>query len=160
MTRLLAVAAVLALAVTARAETALSPALAEASRATVVSRTSVREGERISTLRAAASFVPTMCSVESWCLVKATDCFLGQMTHPTGLWKAVAQYSVVRRVQALCPTGRYGSWESRTFMGPVEPQVFSSGIEPSEEAAVASTMKLCRDYRTDWVSAAPACSPD
>jgi len=143
MTKLLAALAILAAVIPIRAETALAPAFAEARRAT---------------LRATAAFVPSMCSVESWCLVKATECFLGQTTQPTGLWKAFTQYSVVRRVRALCPTGAYGAWESRIFMGSVEPQVFSSAIETSEETAVASALKLCRVYRADWVSAAPACA--
>ena len=78
-------------------------------------------------------------------------------TKPTGLWKAFTQYSVVRRVRALCPTSSYGPWERRTILGPVEPQLFSSNIETTEEAAVSSAMKLCGVYRADWVSAAPAC---
>jgi len=160
MLKLLAAAALLAAAVPVRAQTELAPAFAQARRAAAASRAAVLERERAQALRATAPFVPEMCSVESWCLVKATECFLGQTTRPTGLWKAFAQYSVVRRVRALCPTGRYGTWESRTFMGPVEPQAFSSIIETSEETAVASALKLCRDYRADWTSAAPACSAD
>lgn len=107
-------------------------------------------------VRAAAGFVPQGCSVETWCLVKATDCFLGRVTRPTGLWQAYAQYSVVRRAVALCPDG-YGRWTRRTFMGPVEPQVFTSAIETEEKTASDAAVKLCSVYRKDWVDAAPAC---
>lgn len=104
----------------------------------------------------AQSFVPRECLVETWCLVRATDCFLGHMTRPAGLWQGHAQYSVVRRVQALCPD-RYGDLHRRLLTGPVEPVLFSSGSEPTREAAEENTLRLCRTYRQDWVSAAPAC---
>jgi hypothetical protein len=94
--------------------------------------------------------------VESWCLVKATDCFLGRVAQPGGLWQAFAQYSVVRRAVALCPDG-YGRWTRQTFMGPVEPQVFSSAVETEEKTASDAAVKLCTVYRKDWVDAAPAC---
>lgn len=157
MTKLLAVVVVLGVAVPVRSEAVLATAFAEACGAAVAARTVILEQEHAASRHMVAAFVPRICSVESWCLVKATDCFLGQMARPTGLWNAFAQYSVVRRVRALCPTGNDGSWERRTFMGPVEPQVFSSTIETSEAAAVFSALKLCNVYRADWVSAAPAC---
>lgn len=110
-------------------------------------------------VRASGTFIPDGCSVESWCLVKATDCFLGQVVQPGGLYKAYAQYSVVRRAVALCPDG-YGRWLRRSFMGPVEPQQFSSGTEVDEASASAAALKLCSVYRKDWVDAAPVCAPN
>jgi hypothetical protein len=106
--------------------------------------------------KALESFVPAYCSVESWCLVKATDCFVGQVTQPTGLWQAHAQYSVVRRAVALC-RGRYGETTRETFMSPVEPVPFASAIQTTKKAAVDEAARLCAAYRKDWVSAAPTC---
>ena len=107
------------------------------------------------------SFVPQNCTVENWCLVKATDCFLGHFTHPQGLWQGHAQYSVVRRAIALCPTGYYGgTFERRTLLGPVEPVLFASDVLTTEEKAKAGATELCAAYRQDWVAAAPACTQD
>lgn len=106
---------------------------------------------------AEAGFVPAGCTVESWCLIKATECFLGKVTRPTGLWQAFAQYSVVRRAVALCPSGPYGQWQRHNFLGPVEPQVFSSAVETEEKTASEAAVKLCLTYRADWVEAAPRC---
>lgn len=108
--------------------------------------------------RTAAGFIPDGCLIESWCLERATDCFLGRLTRPTGLWRAQAQYSVVRKVAALCP-GRYGELQRVSLTGPVERVVFSSEVEADEETASRTALGLCRSYRRDWVSAAPACGP-
>ncbi len=105
----------------------------------------------------AESFVPQGCSVQSWCLVKATDCFVGLVDQPEGLWQAHAQYSVVRRAAALCPTGDYGAWQTQVFMSPVEPVLFSSAVETTRAAASVEALNLCAAYRKDWVSAAPVC---
>ncbi|MEK7857847.1 MAG: hypothetical protein AAB320_01780 [Elusimicrobiota bacterium] len=114
------------------------------------------QASRPRSVRSEGSFVPEGCSVESWCLVKATDCFLGVVTRPGGLWQAKAQYSVVRKAVALCPVN-YDRWERRTFMGPVEPQVFASGEQAERQSAEKAVVELCRVYRQDWVSAAPVC---
>ena len=134
----------------ANAEEGLAEAYVAASAASVRSRAvpPVR--------KASASFVPEGCTVQSWCLVRATECFLGYVDNPRGLWQGHAQYSVVRRAVAYCPVG-YGKWETRTFMSGVEPQPFTSGIEYSKEAAGEAALKLCKTYRADWLAAAPAC---
>ncbi len=103
-----------------------------------------------------ASFVPANCSVESWCLVKATDCFLGRYSRPAGLWMGHTQYSVVRRVVAIC-SDRYGAQDRRTITGPVEPIRFRSDQETTKKTAGEVAENLCRVYRSDWVSAAPRC---
>ncbi|NNN05070.1 MAG: hypothetical protein HKL90_04135 [Elusimicrobia bacterium] len=105
----------------------------------------------------AESFVPQGCSVQSWCLIKATDCFVGLVDQPEGLWQGHAQYSVVRRAVALCPTGDYGAWQTQVFMSPVEPVPFSSAVETTRAAASSEALNLCVAYRKDWVSAAPVC---
>ena len=107
---------------------------------------------------AADSFVPANCTVESWCLLKATDCFLGYVDHPQGLYQGHSQYSVVRRVVADCRD----DWKmSRrvTIQGPVEAIKFTSDVETSDEKARASALSLCQIYRNDWVTAAPVCGP-
>ncbi|MBI3542985.1 MAG: hypothetical protein HY075_06910 [Deltaproteobacteria bacterium] len=105
----------------------------------------------------ADGFVPDHCTVESWCLVKATDCFVGHFTHPAGLWKAHAQYSVVRRAVALCRDHYYGGLERRTITGPVEPIRFESTTVTTKEAAEKEAAELCAVYRKDWVDAAITC---
>lgn len=115
--------------------------------------------ERASAPRGGSStsgFVPAGCMVESWCLVNATSCFVGRVARPTGLWQAHAQYSVVRKVAALCPD-RYGALQKVTLTGPVEPVTFSSELETAEETASREALRLCRTYRQDWVAAAPSC---
>ncbi|PIP83055.1 MAG: hypothetical protein COR54_11580 [Elusimicrobia bacterium CG22_combo_CG10-13_8_21_14_all_63_91] len=103
-----------------------------------------------------AGFVPPQCRVETWCLVKATECFLGHYSRPAGLWMAHAQYSVVRKVVASCPN-RYGEWSRQTIMGPVEPVRFTSEQETTQERAKEKAMNRCLGYRQDWVGAAPTC---
>lgn len=88
----------------ARAQDGLDKAFSDAREAIVEFHASVAAARPDAVVRT-SSFIPNGCSVESWCLVKATDCFLGQITQPTGLWQAHAQYSVVRRAVALCPDG-------------------------------------------------------
>ena len=141
----------------ARAQDGLGKAFGDARESIVRFQGSVAGARSDAAVRSQESFVPAGCAVESWCLVKATDCFLGQITQPTGLWKAYAQYSVVRRAVALCQDG-YGRWQRQSFMGPVEPQVFSSAIEVDEKTASDSALKLCTVYRKDWVDAAPLCA--
>lgn len=141
----------------ARAQETLSTAFASAHESAAKSRAVLSTEAKPRTDRfSALSLVPQDCTVESWCLVKATECFLGLFTHPAGLWQAHAQYSVVRRAVALCPAG-YGQLERRTIMGPVEPQPFTSDVEVDQDAASAAALQLCRVYRQDWVSAAPVC---
>lgn len=140
-----------------RAQEALSSAFASARESAQRARTSQETAAKPrAALFHAESFVPQNCTVESWCLVKATDCFLGMVTRPQGLWQGHAQYSVVRRAVVLCPAG-YGQTERRVIMGPVEPQPFSSDVETEQDVASESALKLCRVYRQDWVSAAPVC---
>jgi hypothetical protein len=102
-------------------------------------------------------FVPRECTVESWCLDRVTDCFVGYVSKPQGLWQAHAQYSVVRKVVALCPSGYYGQPERRNITGPVEAVQFRGEVMTREDAARESALALCRTYRQDWVSAAPRC---
>lgn len=52
----------------------------------------------------------------------------------------------------------YGRWEEKSFQGPVEPVIFRSGIETTEEKAQAEALRLCNVYRDQWLGAAPACS--
>lgn len=147
----------------ARSEEGLVEAFAAARAASVKSRVVPVSHDRPATpVRAASarfasiSFVPEGCTVQSWCLVKATECFLGFTSNPGGLWQGHAQYSVVRRATAYCPVG-YGKWETRTFMSGVEPQPFTSAIETDKDEAGASALRLCKAYRADWLDAAPAC---
>ncbi|OFZ22369.1 MAG: hypothetical protein A2X94_00005 [Bdellovibrionales bacterium GWB1_55_8] len=105
---------------------------------------------------ARADLVPPGCTVEDWCLKKATECFVGYVTNPQGLYRAHSQYSVVRRITAICES-YYNGRERRVITGPVEPVSFSSGVESSEGRARAAALQLCERYREDWVSAAPAC---
>lgn len=105
-----------------------------------------------------AGFVPPGCTVESWCLEKATECFFGHFTHPQGLWQGHAQYSVVRRVVAVC-SAPYGHSERRQITGPVEPVRFASDVETKADVAQSSALGLCGVYRADWVGAAPVCKP-
>jgi hypothetical protein len=107
-------------------------------------------------LHADEGFVPAHCTVESWCLVRATDCVFTRFSHPQGLWQGHAQYSVLRRAVALCPT-QYGQMERRTFLGPVEPIRFSSDVQTTAEKARAEANDLCAVYRADWLAAAPRC---
>ncbi len=109
------------------------------------------------TLASANDFVPADCTVESWCLSRATACFFGHFSQPNGLWRGHAQYSVVRKVVALCPSYYGGQLERRNITGPVEPIRFESTIEVSKEKAQQGALDLCTIYRTDWVGAAPAC---
>lgn len=149
---------VLGLFAAANAEEGLSDAFVAARAASVKSRAvPVSYDRRAAPVRAASiSFVPEGCTVQSWCLVKATECFLGFTANPGGLWQGHAQYSVVRRATAYCPVG-YGKWETRTFMSGVEPQPFTSAIETDRAEAGASALRLCKVYRTDWLAAAPTC---
>jgi len=149
---------VLGLCVGARAQEGLAEAYVAARSASVKSRAvPVSYDRRAAPVRKASiSFVPEGCTVQSWCLVKATECFLGFVDNPRGVWQGHAQYSVVRRAVAYCPIG-YGKWETRTFMSGVEPQPFTSGVEYSKEAAGEAVMKLCTAYRADWLAAAPVC---
>ena len=109
-----------------------------------------------------ASFVPKECTVESWCLVKATDCFVGHYSKlPSTYLKGHAQYSVVRKAQAVCRiSGRYGAPrnERRVITGPVEPIKFVGEAFPTKEEAHDQALNLCEVYRNDWVSAAPLCN--
>jgi hypothetical protein len=107
----------------------------------------------------AEGFVPDNCTVESWCYVKATECMFGHFTQPQGLWQGHAQYSVLRKVVALCPAANSynGQMERRTILGPVEPIQFQSGVETTQEKAQTSAMDLCKPYRADWLGAAPKC---
>ena len=150
---------VLGLIVGAKADDGLATAYSAARQVSAKSRAVPvsydRKAARI--LVSAVAFVPEGCAVQSWCLVKATDCFLGFVDNPRGVWQGHAQYSVVRRATAYCPLG-YGKWETRTFMSGVEPQPFTSGIEYSKEEAGQAVMKLCQAYRTDWITAAPVCA--
>lgn len=106
--------------------------------------------------RVQGSFVPPQCRVETWCLVKATECFLGHYSHRPGWWIGHAQYSVVRKAVVSCPS-RYGEWVRQTMTGPVEPVTFRSQEETTQENAEEQAMNRCRGYRQDWVSAAPTC---
>ncbi len=147
----------------ASAGDALTAAYRDARAATAKSRAgaeAARDGAapfRADAFQRMDSFVPAGCSVQSWCLLKATDCFVGLVDQPEGLWQAHAQYSVVRRAVALCPSGPYGDWQTQVFMSPVEPVPFSSAVETTRDAASAEALNLCAAYRKDWVSAAPAC---
>lgn len=90
----------------------------------------------------------------------ATECRFTYFSHPGGLFQGRAQYSVVRRVIALCPEdsyGGYGRLVRRQIMGPVETIPFASEAQVSEDEARASVMNLCAIYRGDWLSAAPSC---
>lgn len=107
---------------------------------------------------AQAGFIPPNCSVESWCLKKATPCFLGNVQEVRGNYFGYSRYSVVREVVALCQIDYYGNWERRVILGPVEPVDFRSGAEYSYEQASSAAMNLCERYRDDWISAAPACA--
>ena len=80
-----------------------------------------------------------------------------RMWNPTGLYQGEAQYSVVRSGKMSCDMG-YGRWEEKSFQGPVEPIIFRSGIETTEEKAQAEALRLCNAYREQWLGAAPACS--
>ena len=109
------------------------------------------------------SFVPRECSVEDWCIVKATACFTGYVTHPSGLYQAHAQYSVVRRVLALCHVGSWYGEERpvwRNITGPVEPVRFKSPEEVTEENARKKVLEKCELYRADYLAAAPFCNSD
>ncbi len=104
------------------------------------------------------SFLPRECSVENWCVVRATECAFTQHTHPQGLWQAHAQYSILRRFSVLCSSGPYGGeLQRRTILGPVEPVRFSSEILAREFGTREQAVGLCQVYRADWVAAAPAC---
>ncbi len=156
-------AAVLACALSARAQSTLTDAFAQASATAGESARAQRSAalpplESVSLFQS-ASFVPPDCRVLSWCLVKATDCFLGYVDQPEGLWQGHAQYSVVRRAIAQCPSDAYGDWETVTLTGPVEPVVFASPVETSRAQASSQAVATCSAYRKDWVDAAPACAP-
>jgi hypothetical protein len=113
-------------------------------------------------ITAHAEFVPKECTVESWCLVKATDCFVGHYSKlPSTYLKGHSQYSVVRKVQAICKTrSGYGGprTERRIITGPVEPIKFTGEAFPEQQEARDSALNLCQVYRNDWVSAAPSCN--
>ena len=145
--------------VPAKADEVLATAFGTARGATTKSRaTATARESKVMLVRAvAASYVPADCSVESWCRVSATECFLGYTANPGGLWQGHAQYSVVLRAVAYCPTG-YGKWEKRTFMSGVEPQQFTSAVETNREAASTGALNLCKSYREDWLAAAPVCA--
>ncbi len=138
----------------ARADAVLARAAMSAAGKSVATAAALRASEPVFTTL--GSFVPDGCSVQSWCLVKATDCFVGRVDQPEGLWQGHAQYSVVRRAQALC-RGPYGEWTTQTFMSSVEPVPFASAVETTRAAASSGALSLCAAYRKDWVSAAPAC---
>lgn len=142
--------------VPANSDDALSTAYNQTLKDVSTARSRYSRDHRIISTTANTSFVPANCSVESWCLVKATECFLGRYSRPSGLWMGHAQYSVVRRAVALCPV-RYGDWQRRIFTGPVEPIRFRSDQETTKKTAGEVAENLCLKYRTDWVSAAPSC---
>lgn len=106
---------------------------------------------------ATVDWIPSWCTIESWCLQKATECFIGQVTEPQGLYQANSQYSVARKAVVLCHEG-YNSVVRRTIVGPVEAVPFTGEVEVTEPAARSSALQLCQSYRQDWVSAAPACN--
>ena len=108
-----------------------------------------------------SSTVPKNCTVESWCLLKATDCFVGHYTKkPSTYLIGNSQYSVVRKVTALCRI-RVGYGDIRlqrmNFTTPVEPVRFKGEAFAEKEDAHDSALQLCEIYRNDWVSAAPVC---
>lgn len=102
------------------------------------------------------SWIPPYCTIETWCVVRATECSFTHFTHPQGLDQGHAQYSVLRRAIALCQEN-YGQFIRREFLSPVEAVPFASEVETSEEAARTAVLSLCQVFRNDWVSAAPVC---
>lgn len=107
-------------------------------------------------VQAQVDWIPANCVVQDWCLKSVTSCFIGFVSHPSGLYQAQAQYSIVRVAQVECHS-YYGGVSQSTLTGPVEAATFTSEVESDESTARSEAFNLCERYRTDYVSAAPAC---
>ncbi|OFZ56517.1 MAG: hypothetical protein A2428_03875 [Bdellovibrionales bacterium RIFOXYC1_FULL_54_43] len=106
--------------------------------------------------QATPEWIPSWCTVESWCLQKATECSVTHVTNPRGFYQGHSQYSILRKAVVLCRED-YHSVVRRVITGPVETVPFSGALEDSESFARANALRLCRAYREDWVGAAPSC---
>ena len=113
--------------------------------------------QSIASLEHISGFVPPECTVESWCVMTVTDCFVGSVDHSNGFNQALSHFSAVRKATALCPVGYSNFPERRTIQGPVESAAYRSEIFTNEDDAKANALSICNRYRVDWVAAAPVC---
>lgn len=109
-------------------------------------------------LAAVAGVVPDNCVIENWCVIKSSQCMNGQTTHPQGLYKNQAQYSLLRKFSVSCSDDRnYGRRYNMVIVGDVEIIPYSSAVETTEEYAKATSLQACISQRANWLEVAPIC---